>query len=156
MRKSVCILLCLMLSACADTMKEGLPYLVGKPIQNAINYLGYPDDQRTIAGQDVYIWQQQRTSTSLKTVSVPFTGNAYGADGGVNYSGEASTVVPVTRHDSCTIRLFADKKGTVRAFDEDSNGACGHYSDALDQIIADAEKAKLPVDKSAELKKGKK
>lgn len=79
MRRFVYIFLPLMLSACAtDTMKDGLPYLVGKPIQNAINYLGYPDDQKTIAGQDIYIWHYEKTFTTTQTVYTPYSGTAYG------------------------------------------------------------------------------
>lgn len=158
MRRFVYIFLPLMLSACAtDTMKDGLPYLVGKPIQNAINYLGYPDDQKTIAGQDIYIWHYEKTFTTTQTVYTPYSGTAYGMGGGMSYSGQASSVVPEVHNNYCNIRLIADKKGIVRHFDgEGNNGGCRHYADSVERIIEDAQKTKLSVDSSDDLKKSKK
>lgn len=45
------------LSGCAGKMiREGSDKLVGLPLSAAVAKLGVPTDERTIAGQKVYIW----------------------------------------------------------------------------------------------------
>jgi hypothetical protein len=45
------------LTACAGAaIKEGMTALQGQPLSAAIAKLGVPTEERTIAGQKVYIW----------------------------------------------------------------------------------------------------
>lgn len=155
MKKFILAPLLLMLSACAaDSLREGLPYLVGKPIENAIYYIGFPTDQQTIAGNNVYMWNYQREFTTMETVSTPYSGTAYGMGmgGGISYSGQTSTVVPRAHNYYCSIRLIADRKGVVRDFDWQGNqGGCERYSDAFGRIKEDATKAQTDTDKSGQV-----
>ncbi|MBU0593342.1 MAG: hypothetical protein KKH74_06340 [Gammaproteobacteria bacterium] len=47
----------LMLSGCA-TLDESFHKLQGRDIDIAIQYLGIPDDKRSMDGYDVYTWQK--------------------------------------------------------------------------------------------------
>jgi len=51
------VLLCLLVAGCAgETIKKGMDGLLGQPLSAAVARLGVPTDERTIAGQKVYIW----------------------------------------------------------------------------------------------------
>jgi hypothetical protein len=46
-----------MLASCAgETIKKGMGEMVGKPLSAVTDKLGFPTEERTIAGQKVYIW----------------------------------------------------------------------------------------------------
>jgi hypothetical protein len=47
---------CILVAACAGTIKEGMTRLEGRPLSAAIAKIGPPIDERTIAGKTVYIW----------------------------------------------------------------------------------------------------
>lgn len=54
---------CLTVASCATaTIKEGMTTLQGQPLSAAISKLGVPSDERTIAGQKVYIWLTRSVS----------------------------------------------------------------------------------------------
>ncbi len=60
-----------LLSGCASqAIKEGMTGLQGQPLSAAIAKLGMPNDERTIAGQKVYIWMSRTMDegTELKCV----------------------------------------------------------------------------------------
>jgi hypothetical protein len=47
---------CALVAACAGTVREGMTKLEGQPLSAVIAKIGPPIDERTIAGQKVYIW----------------------------------------------------------------------------------------------------
>jgi hypothetical protein len=53
-----------LLAGCAsEMMKSGTDRLIGQPLSAAIERLGFPTEERTIAGMKVYVWT---TSTILE------------------------------------------------------------------------------------------
>ena len=157
MRKCIFVSLSLILSACSSVhLEDGIPYLVGKPISHAINYMGYPDDERTIAGNDVYSWHYERTFTTTRTVYTPYSGTAYGVGGGMSYSGQTSSVVPEVHNNYCNIRLIVDRRGIVRDWDWQGNySGCRYYSDTMSKIVEDAQKDQAATVPSINPKKNK-
>jgi hypothetical protein len=48
---------CATIAACAgEAIKKGMTALQGQPLSAAVAKLGVPTEERTIAGQKVYIW----------------------------------------------------------------------------------------------------
>jgi hypothetical protein len=47
---------CMLVGACASTIKEGMVKFEGQPLSAAIAKIGVPNDERTVAGKKVYIW----------------------------------------------------------------------------------------------------
>ena len=140
MNKFIAILSILALSACAmQKMDDGLPHLVGKPADYAFRVLGYPNAETRIAGSKVYIWGNANTFTTMETVTSPYSGTAYGYNGGVSYQGTTSYQVPTTYNYNCTIRLVANDKDIITSWDWRGNeGGCSYYSNAMDNLIYDS------------------
>jgi cobalamin biosynthesis protein CbiD len=47
---------CILVAACASTIKESMTKLEGQPVSVLINKIGLPIEERRIAGMKVYIW----------------------------------------------------------------------------------------------------
>lgn len=62
-------------------MDKALSSWVGYPITSVIKSWGYPDSQQTIAGQNIYIWEERTTSQDStyehSTVSTDKKGNTH-------------------------------------------------------------------------------
>ena len=65
MKKFALLFLCLSLPisvfAFGDFMDKALGSWVGYPIEAVIKSWGYPDSQQTIAGKNIYIWEEKST-----------------------------------------------------------------------------------------------
>lgn len=140
MRFVIALLMCVLLSGCASArLNDGLPHLVGKKIDYAIGYLGYPQSEQTIAGKKVYTWGHSNTFTTMQTVSTPVSGNVHGLGGSAYYSGYATSVVPQTYNYQCAIRLIANSDNIVERWEWNGNeGGCSSYSAAAKRIADSA------------------
>ena len=47
---------CILVAACAGTIKEGMVKLEGQPLSAVIARIGHPMGERSIAGKRVYYW----------------------------------------------------------------------------------------------------
>lgn len=128
----------LLLSGCSATVNnfdEGMPYLLGKPIDFAIGYLGFPDREQKLLGKMAYIWEHSDIGTSVETVSTPSYGTIHSPNGSAYYSGQNTKAVPTLYHEKCLIRLMVDETGIVMAGDWKGNrGGCAKYSAAVDKM----------------------
>lgn len=57
-----CLTVALSVSAGEPYMDKALSSWVGYPIEAIIKHWGYPDNQQTIAGKNIYIWEDRTTS----------------------------------------------------------------------------------------------
>lgn len=90
-----------------ETLNVALPKLHGKTINVAINYLGIPAREYSIAGNKVYEWTTVGPN--------PFS--------------------PASQNLSCTIKL-STSNDVVRGYDYDgSNGTCQVYADRLKPLL---------------------
>ena len=126
------LVLPLLLVACTsfDTLDKKLPYFKGKKIDEAISYLGHPNDERAIAGKTVYTWSTAYTQTSM----TPITTQNSGMINGKYYSGTSQSYVPETSNLSCVLRMITDKKRIIDIDYEGNNGACFRYSRKLESM----------------------
>lgn len=115
-----------LVSACAANpdLSNGLAALKGQNRDAAIAVLGFPSDQKEIAGKDVYVW-----SSGASYVS---PGGYYGCHdiygGGLARSMTCMNYPPTVYSSYCTIRVIAEKDGTIVRTDfEGAGGGCSRY-----------------------------
>lgn len=85
--------------------------VVGKPIDAAIKHYGYPDQEMTIAGRKLYIWNNSRT-----------------APGALVPNGTGGLMALPSNTYGCTMRLEVDKDNVVRDFRVSGQmGACADF-----------------------------
>ena len=87
MFRVVAVAACLFLGGCATSKKlqeEMVPGLVGQPLDTVIAKLGVPAEQRSIAGQNVYIWVRSQIDEGTLTkcqIRVIMSGDVIGSVG---------------------------------------------------------------------------
>ena len=126
----------LFFAGCASSrMDDGLASLRGQKIQTAFYYLGYPDYQQEITGNNVYTWSTFYTTTDMVPAATYGIGgfSHHGRHGG--YGG---LYVPETSSYSCVLKIIADKSDTIIDSQYQSNGGgCQHYGSALTRAAQD-------------------
>lgn len=123
------ILAALALAGCAnfEALDAGLDTLKGQNRDVAIQRLGFPDDQKEIAGKDVYIW------TTGGTFYQPgsYFGGCSDRYGGIR-SMSCVGFMPSTTYAFCEIRVIADKSGTIVDTERRGDAAtCEQYANRL-------------------------
>ena len=119
----------LITSSCVFSgMEKGLAELKGKPIDTAINVLGYPDRQQAIGADKVYIWSRSFQGS----YSVPQVASTTGYIGNTPVYGTTTYNTTQTANYSCIIKLGADSKGIIKRWEYSGNRrGCGGYSQSL-------------------------
>jgi hypothetical protein len=54
---------CMLVAACAGTVKEGMTKLEGQPLSAVVARIGQPIGERSIAGKRVYYWGSPQLSS---------------------------------------------------------------------------------------------
>jgi hypothetical protein len=132
MRKFVLLIVAAMgLSGCvSDQMNQGLGFMVGQNIQYAVSRLGYPDDQRTMLGDTIYVWSTSRN------VNLPMTttSTTYGNVGTTPVYGTTMGTTYVPANFNCTIQLAVGADQTIKSWQWSGNmGGCMQYARRLSQ-----------------------
>jgi hypothetical protein len=118
------------LAACTtfDDIEAGLTSLEGRPLSAAVSKLGFPDEEREIAGQKVYIWASARSGS----YTVPQTNTGYGWAGGRPFTYTYQTQQVQSFNHSCVIRVMTDSNGLIVNWDVEGNiGGCERYASRL-------------------------
>jgi hypothetical protein len=111
-----------------DHMNDGLQSLVGQDIHVAVARLGYPDGQRTMLGDTIYIWSSNHSAVLPLTTTNTTTGNV----GGVPVYGTQTNTNFVPMNFACTIQIATDKSGRITTWQWSGNmGGCQPYANAL-------------------------
>jgi hypothetical protein len=116
MRRIVVIVLVTFgLTGCVpQRMNDGMQSLVGQNIQAAVAKLGYPDTQRTMLGDTIYIWSTSSQGGALAVAMSP----------------TMSAVVPLNFN--CTIQIATTSDGTIKQAQWSGNAdGCRGYASAL-------------------------
>lgn len=123
------LLAALPLAACAsyERLDSGLNTLVGQDREVAIARLGFPDEQREIAGKDVFIWE-----TGFRWYD---RGGYYGGCsqryGGIR-SMSCVGFAPSIASNHCQVRVIAEKSGKITDVDRQGDvGACQTFANRL-------------------------
>lgn len=129
LRRALPLALLVPLAACAsfDRLDQGLSTLQGQHRDVAIARLGFPTEQKEIAGRDVYIWHRG----SLFYQPATYFGGCDSRYGGMR-SMSCVGFMPSVTDTRCTVRVIAEKDGTIVQTDRDGDpNSCGFYADRL-------------------------
>ncbi|KQM33593.1 hypothetical protein ASF03_07740 [Rhizobium sp. Leaf68] len=109
----------------SEQIDAGVTTLEGKSYKEAFAKLGFPDEERKIAGQTVYLWNNRDSGTF--TVPTYETATTYVGGQAVTTSFTGSHTRSYDYH--CTLKLVVDPKGTVIDASVDGNiGGCERYA----------------------------
>lgn len=122
-------LLALALAACATRqLNEGLKGLMGQNIQTAVSRLGYPDGQRTMMGNTIYIWSGSHSAA----IPLMTTSSTSGMVGGTPVYGTTTNTNWVPVNYNCTIQIATDSDGVIKSYQWSGNeGGCRQYANAI-------------------------
>jgi hypothetical protein len=117
------------LCGCAGgIISDGLTALEGQPVDAAIDYLGLPSAELTVANRKVVVWSLNFTAL-LPQTSV---GNYSGQVGGQPTSGSTVSTGLVAVPTGCTIRLGLDDQDLINYWEvEGTQGGCESYASRL-------------------------
>jgi hypothetical protein len=118
------------LGACTtfQDIENGLSGLVGKDISHAINKLGYPAGERSVAGKKIYVWSTQNSGSYV----MPQTNYNTGYVGGMPVSYTTTGYTTHSYNYACTIEIIVNKADTIETWQYSGNvGGCSHYASRL-------------------------
>lgn len=123
-----------------EDINQGLTMLEGRPIDDLINIIGFPDSEQTIAGRTLVVWSSSRDVTTLTPITNYTSGStsAYGSGGYASgtYSGSTTSYIPTTVNYNCTIKVQIDRSNRILAHDFDGNiGGCETYAEAIRKAL---------------------
>jgi hypothetical protein len=121
------------LSSCTsiDTIRPAMETLKGKKAHTAFEVLGFPDQEQSIAGRRVYVWEMSHQGsyiTPTTTTATTYVNNQYVT---TNVYGTRTN----TYDASCKIRVIADAANTILDWDAEGNEfGCSYYAEKLRKI----------------------
>lgn len=135
--KRLVAVLCILLCGCATwgQFEDGLRTLKGRNIDDAINVLGMPSGERTVAGKRYIQWGRSSSefmpitspSTTYGTVS---TNKSFGTYSATTYT---TSYIPVDY--SCSVTMQIDSNDTIVRIEYEGNlGGCEPYINNLNQF----------------------
>ena len=128
-------LMALLIAGCTtfQDIDEGLAILHGRPADDLIRIIGFPDKEQVVAGRRLYVWSTSEDVTVFRPVTTVSLGNARisGANGATQteFEKESTAFVPVVENYNCTIRVQVDRRERIVFHDLDGNAAgCERYA----------------------------
>lgn len=122
----ICSLFVITMTSCVsnEDINRGKQAFVGKPIKEAISYFGYPDNEKNIAGDKVYIW----TNAYSQNLVLPNNTTTTGYVGGQYINATTyGTQVRQSNH-QCILIMATSLDNTIKHVDyKGSLGACEKY-----------------------------
>lgn len=125
--KSISLVSLLALPGCTtwEQVQHGVQSFQGQHYKQAIATLGFPDEERRVAGHTVYIWRNE--SSGSYTVPTTSTASTYVGGKYIN-----TTVYGSERRSfnhNCELKLVTNSAGIVVDGELEGNlGGCGHYA----------------------------
>ncbi len=112
----------------AQNLNDGLKGLMGQNIQAAVARLGYPDGQRTMLGDTIYVWSSNHSAV----IPLTSTNTTVGTVGSTPVYGTTTSTEWVPANYNCTIQIATDDAGTMKRYQWNGNmGGCAQYARAL-------------------------
>lgn len=137
MKKLVLAIVSLLLSGCAfDTLNDGLPQLVGKPIDAAVDVMGLPNQRMEMGSYTVYVWGNNYSSTvPIYSTNTAVTTGSVGTTP-VYGTTTTSSINHIPVQHRCEIKLQVDENEIVRRWEWSGNqGGCQTYASRLKHVI---------------------
>lgn len=129
MKRVAIVALTITLGGCmAQRMNDGLQSLVGHDIHDAIARIGYPDGQRQIMGDMIYVWGSSQNAVMPMTTTNYTTGMV----GTTPMYGTATSTNFVPVNFNCSIQLATGQNGIIKNWQWSGNmGGCSRYAKGL-------------------------
>lgn len=126
--KLIVAMMALGLSGCmASRMNAGLNSLLGQPVEAAVDRLGYPDGQREMLGDTLYVWSSSHQAY-LPTAQVSTTN---GMVGGTPFYGTSTSYGMMGAQAYCSIQI-AVSDGRISHYQWSGNPlGCDSYASLL-------------------------
>ncbi len=141
LKKCVATLL-LALTACTtfEDIDSGLNQFKGQPVNSLIEVLGFPDDERSIAGRRIIIWNTNENFTIQTPITSYGSGtlNTFGQGGYAygNYQSRTTSYVPTNVNYNCTLLVEINRKNRILGHSIEGNiGGCERYASALKPFV---------------------
>jgi len=111
-----------------DVINAGIQRYRGRDVRELAAVLGYPDSQRAVMGDLVFVWH-----TDMNAPVPNFnTQTTTGMVGTTPYFENTTQSQPLLVHLQCTIEVATDENGAVKTYHLDGqSGACWRYANAL-------------------------
>ena len=141
------ILLCgllFALAACAeDNLAAGLPMLEGRPVSQAVHYLGPPTEENKISGETAYSWVSNQSGSFYvpETASYPVVVQN-GGHPTMAFTQPNTPPMPDTYNWHCRIDIIADNNVIVHTHYQGDGAGCKIFSDKLKPLADVADKKK--------------
>lgn len=125
MKKLIALSILFLAGCVGSQMTKGLSGLTGQDIHIAIVYLGYPDGERNVMGDHLYIWSTNHSGlmpvTSLATTN--------GSIGGTPYYSTSTAMSFQQMQFVCTIELAVNSSNIITHWQYQGNNAgCRQYA----------------------------
>lgn len=135
MKATLALLALLPLTACVtDQLNSGFARLRGQPISLAMDSLGVPSSERTIAGRHVYTWTNTELVSRYQPTTSYTTGKVPAKSGDARYSGSTIGGTTVQTSATCKIDAEVDEQQRIRNISYDGTiDACAKYAQALNR-----------------------
>jgi len=130
MCKKIVATICLVLVAgCAtQQLDTGLKGLIGRPVSEAVGRLGYPDSQREMMGDKLYVWSTSHTAVMPIMNTSTTTGNV----GGMPVYGQTTGMTMVPMNANCLIQVAVTENGIIKSYQWRGNEmGCKMYARAF-------------------------
>ncbi|MEZ5919208.1 MAG: hypothetical protein R3D66_04680 [Alphaproteobacteria bacterium] len=125
----------LFLSACAadpfTVMHDHLKPTEGQHIDKAIALIGYPDEEKTIAGKKIYFWRNGGAVALPSTT----TSNTRGVIGSTSYSGTTTSLGTSIASISCEIKIVTENDIILKVEAYGDNYGCRKYSQSIENKL---------------------
>jgi hypothetical protein len=111
-----------------DYINAGLQRYRGHDVRELAAVIGYPDSQRVVMGDTVYLWRSD-VNMPVPNYNMQMT---TGMVGSTPYYQNTTDTQPSYVHLQCSIEVVADANGALSTYHLDGqNGACWKYARAL-------------------------
>ena len=129
MRITIAAVMLVLLAGCVGTrLANGCNKLLGQDIHAAVARLGYPDGERTMMGDHLYVWSSDRTG--LMPVTSLSTTNGY--VGNTGFSGTTTNMSFASVRFHCTLQFAVDSSNHITSWQSSgNNGGCAPYANRL-------------------------
>lgn len=125
--KSISLISLLTVTGCTtwEQVDAGVRTFKGQHYKQAIAALGFPDEERKIAGHTVYVWNNE----SSGSYTVPTSTTATTWVSGMPVYTTVNSTKTNSYHYECELKLVTNSAGTVIEVEVDGNlGGCEHYA----------------------------
>ena len=115
-----------LISGCVTAqLNNGLQKLLGHPIQEVIDHMGYPDGEREIMGDKIYVWSTNHQAFMPMMNTATTTGSV----GGTPYYGTTNSMAMVPVAAQCTVQIATDSGGLIKRYQFFGNQiGCARYA----------------------------